>query len=104
MTALELLQQARSKIERGWTKGWFARDENDMRVDIGSGLACKFCLSGALYVEVGDNSWVSARRHILDNLRGPHQNFVSFNDDPYTTKEDVLNLLDRAIESAKTEV
>jgi len=105
MTPIELLQRARTKIEGGWIKGWFARDKKGKRVSVGDSAACNFCLSGALY---DDKNWlpeveVTSRRYLVRSLPKDYDNIVGFNDDPKTTKQMVLDLIDEAIAIAENE-
>ncbi len=105
MTAIELLKQARIKIERGWTKGWFARDENGLRVHTDDPRASCFCLSGAMYIKVCSSAELLRARILLKSvLPDGFSNIVQFNDNCNTTKENVLNLIDRAIESGRMAV
>jgi hypothetical protein len=102
MNAIELLQQAKVRIERGWTQGWFARDSNGSRVEIGSDRATCFCISGAIYNKGTDILELVKARYFLSRvLPRRFDNIVEFNDNESTTKEDVINLLDKAIEYGK---
>lgn len=98
MNAIELLQLARTRIEAGWTQGWFARDQYNMRVQVYDENATCFCLAGALC-----NTWCRQEEHhksiaLLRSVLGTkYENIVQFNDSSSTTKEDVLKLIDAAI-------
>jgi hypothetical protein len=99
VNAVELLQQARSKIEKDWTQGWFARDANNMRVQVDSDKATCFCLSGAMFSEeITSFEQVKARQLLSMVLPDWCNNIVEFNDCANTSKQDVINLIDKAID------
>lgn len=99
-------------LEKGWTKGNFAEDEN--------GYACKpqeaacFCLAGAMHVAGTPtlDSWLAQNLHgkagmfAINRLAQYYRNYESwykspglvvFNDATETTLEDIIGLLDFAI-------
>lgn len=102
----EQLKEIRKLIENpeNWTKRFYARDKFDREVYDVSEEACKWCLLGAI------NRIMRSKENyknylvvilILENaIRSitNHYNIVKFNDDPKTTHEDILNLLDKCIE------
>jgi hypothetical protein len=102
---------ARGFIERGWTRGWFARTENGKRADALYPTATCWCVMGALQraidysVEDDDYSEYtkraalrySALASILSKYTPRGRDLLGFNDSLETTKEDVLNLFDRAL-------
>lgn len=105
VTAQETLILAREKIVQGWTYLASARDERGLPLASGDGRAVSWCLWGALAaVHDGDqnnsvfNQAMNRVRAVLPEKyqRGRFPD-VDFNDDPQTTKEDVLRVLDRAI-------
>jgi hypothetical protein len=102
MNAIELLEKARDRIMNGWTQGWFARDSAGKRVEIEDENASCYCLSGSLFdKDTLPTELVKARMLLNSALPRQYDNIVQFNDDRHTQKEDVINLLDKAIESGK---
>lgn len=92
------LQKMRKVLEKpeAWCKRAPALNYLDNVVDPQSPLACRFCLDGALRRVTRVHEIRADVRIYLDRqLNG--RGFISFNDDDYTTHEDVLNFLDRAI-------
>ena len=45
--ALEVVQRAKSLLQKGWIKGAWARDHNKKHVDPWDESACEFCVEGA---------------------------------------------------------
>lgn len=105
MTTLETLQAARSLIAKGWIKGDAACTIDGTPVVPWDDNAVAFCTAGAL-VAVDRTSGFSgvygtyvrpyARQALTEALNGKLE-LTDFNDDPETTKKDVLALYDRAI-------
>lgn len=91
---LYVLQEARKTIaEKGWIQGKFHGDNGE------------FCLSGAINrvlpmdIDLSDIHY-EQRIHDVIGTR----NFVRWNDNPSRTKEEVLEMLDKAIELEKVHV
>jgi hypothetical protein len=98
-----VLTQARSMVENGWAKGHYT-----------DGLGA-YCLAGAINIAAGEMSDLNgaivythcplavkklaldARVHVSECLPSPFISIPQFNDDTYTTREDVLAVLDKAI-------
>ncbi len=103
MTTKDLLIAGRARIERGWCQGTYARDDDGVQVyaeDLDyPGLS--FCALGAIGEQISrcEGAALILANHIPKDRRYPlNARSVSwFNDDPSTTKEDVLALYDRAI-------
>jgi len=96
MKTSEVLRLMRAKIESGWTQRWFARTASGYGV---SGLfngATSWCLVGALQVAT-NNRTPESIGYVNELIGNP---WCSWNDDPSRTKEDVLAMLDQAIEAA----
>lgn len=106
---LKTLESARKIIEENnHVKNSYAKDSEGNPVPYCSESASCFCVSGAiqraLYNAEGNHNWsgqdfvqaMSAlREHLPDDLSG----VVDYNDLSTTTKEDILTLFDKAIES-----
>lgn len=114
MNKVEVLTQARALIEKpeNWIKGAYFYDPEDSEVDFVSAKC--FCTLGA----VGATLVEDPRLYIMDKeimrllaraVQAPgasdtdESTVIAFNDDPFTTHEDVLGMFDRAIELAKEE-
>lgn len=93
-------------IDKGWTQGSFAKDTNGMPVHHYRDTAVCFCLAGAVrrandgvsgnFTEVADI--------LADLIPDVYEGEVAcFNDDESTTKDDVLAVLDKAIEVAQSD-
>ena len=101
MKTKQILQEAHSLIEKGWTQKVFALDTNGKEIDPMSPGARCWCASGAVWKVVGNDAaeaYTSACS-ILDNLVCSNFNNVTeFNDCPETTQSDVLHIFEKAIE------
>ena len=97
MTNKEVLQEARKFVEKGWTQGVFARDKEGNTVESKDPRACKWNAMGALIAAnpQGLYRWLELCS-IFHSLTDKSLSFA-FNDEPETTKEDVLALYDKAI-------
>jgi hypothetical protein len=79
---------------KSWTQGAYARDKRGASVGSHHPQAISWCLSGATYK-------IGAPYITQDSIRrsiGPH-GIAKFNDHPDRTHQDILNLLDKAIEA-----
>lgn len=84
--------------EKGWTQGALARDKDGEKTEWHLETACSFCLRGALVVasrQHGTQAQMSARSRLEMALDVPGDT-VSFNDAPGRTREEVLDLIERA--------
>lgn len=105
-TATEVLQAARWILENvGWCQGSYYKDKNGSVVGLSArynpeNVACA-CALGSIYLVEADDP------HSIDNAitalaeASKLDSIADFNDDPVRTKEEVLNLFDRAIEGVK---
>lgn len=104
MLPLEILQEARKKLEAGWCQGRSLRVKGNDQVE--------YCLSGAIYYSLPSTLLLSidAQHRLLLVVLGllvranPELEtyyFPTWNDDPQRTKEQVLQVVDRAIAYAK---
>jgi hypothetical protein len=98
MTAAEVLRAARARVEQGWTRGGCAVDRNGDPVGATNDTAVCWCAFGAIMATdlgVAGADAVAAFGRVISG------NIVAFNDDPSTTKEDVLAAFDKAIALAE---
>lgn len=109
---IEILDEmARLLTEKGWTQGVFARTQGGAPTDCRSDTACSFCLRGALKGATADlpyNDGTEANyrlhralgevlpRESLGAYLDGHVDIISFNDTPGRTREEVLDLIERA--------
>ena len=94
-TQIEPWDVAIAKIEQGWCQGYSAVDKEGTHVSPSDPRACAFCAIGALAAALPDsyqeNEQMSWRlRRIMRNKMGKDLLITEWNDDPATTKEDVL--------------
>lgn len=76
------------------TKGQHARDKNGDGVSFGSEHAISYCMMGALFKCFGNEAYLMKHK-LFTKLPGV-RSIVEFNDNPYTSYEDVINLLKSA--------
>ena len=98
---LEILEIARSRVAKGWTKGPWATDIDGRSVSPKSRNACIWCAMGAVeassrcYAEYG---WARDELNREAKMTGIGiGTMVSFNEDERTTKEMVLSIFDIVI-------
>lgn len=101
MKTVTVLKKSRALLDKGWTQGWFAKDENGCHVDYGAHNATYFCIAGAVYRTVGVAT-APGSSDAMDALTAvaPAQykfSLSQYNDAPRRTKAQVLGLFDRAI-------
>lgn len=108
-TTKDHLIAARKLVEANWCKGASAKDKSGRPVIASNPAAASFCLIGAIEkvtspYEVDGTRDVShvVEEVLRDRLRTEIGTglIAPFNDHPKTTKDDVLALLDRTIETA----
>lgn len=101
-TAKQILEEARTLVEKGWCQRDYARTAAGNGVCWDSLLACKFCSSGAL-IRVGHQSrthglvppFLKAQAAFLQVIESP--DIALWNDAPGRTQADVLAAFDKAI-------
>lgn len=103
MKQLDRLVLARKKIEQGWCKGSYAKDSQGNKVVETSPDAVSWCAIGAMHSTDPGAFFPITKDHPLCMASRGFRNITYFNDDPRTTKQDVLDLFDRAIKIAKNE-
>lgn len=93
--ALKVIEDAADLIKAGWCKGV----SHQVRV-----TGHQYCLVGAL-CQASEGKGIAvdrvARTAAWAELKGGWETLPQFNDDPETTKQDVLDLLDRAAASMR---
>lgn len=102
MNKLERLQALRKILERpeSWCQGSFAQDENGKTVDSTNKRACKYCLAGGIRsLQLNDVEFLEIRNELSIHLM--NTSLVDWNDDTSRKHTEVLELLDKAIESTK---
>jgi hypothetical protein len=99
MTTLETLKAARQTLTplEAWTKGDNARDQDGARVDPQDPRATCWCLIGAIAMQGHYSSVASYEIRQTLVKDGRCDSIAAFNDDPDTTHDDVLGLLDKTI-------
>lgn len=102
-----LLRQALEEVRRhledpsSWTQKAFARDEHGSITNSKDPKATCFCLSAVISRTVSSEDLKTEVRRVLqdsiyDITRGKHVSIVQFNDDPHTTHDKVMRLLEHA--------
>ena len=99
----EVLRKARGYIERGWTRGIFARGPDGAGVSPVDASATCWCSIGAIVAASNYDMTVCASAS--DVLRGVIQggNIARWNDDPERTQADVIAVFDKGIAAAERE-
>lgn len=102
METLDVLVRARAEVEAGWCKS--------MAVDYGGNV----CALGAIETALGASKYThtlvahydtsGARLALTKALPAGYSSVPQFNDDPHTTKADVLALFSRAINAEAVKV
>ena len=95
----ELYNKAADMIERGWTTGAFARDEQGCSVYLRDHCATSWCLSGALWLVVTENAAPGCMASTLSRLSdglGLGEPISQWNDRPDRTGGQVEALLRNA--------
>ncbi len=103
MTPKEVLIRGKERLERGWCQGASARDASGNKSDPESPNAASFCVFGAMHEREGPYASDRAReliRRVLGAKLGDGA-IAIYNDTPGRTKEEVLALVDKAINLAK---
>jgi hypothetical protein len=103
-TPLEVLVRARERLSRpeNWIKGGYAKDLGGNSVCSDSYSAVCWCIFGAIGEDTFEGN-EEVIHHTLKTLT-PAYSVLDFNDDPNTTYEDVIRVLDKAIAiTAETE-
>lgn len=100
MKPSELLKKAKAKIEQGWCQHYSAMTKELLPAPPSCDVAVKWCSLGAINAVA--QSWeeeLFARRYL--NGVVPGGAIAVFNDNPFTTKKDVIAKFDEAIKFAE---
>lgn len=84
-----------------WTKNYDARDKNGEIVRFCDDSAVCWCLSGALAKIFADDEMMEKAADIINNHVSGDGSYWDWNDLKTTTHEQVMQVLDAAIEEAK---
>ena len=108
MNSVEILEGAIETIKSGWTQGQLAVDSDGKEVDPTSSAAVQWCILGSLrkaaqidgdtWKDIAASSkyfpaWAQAKETLYNILGGP---LSDWNDEEYRTREDILQLLEKA--------
>ena len=105
----EILERAHELIEQGWTKLASARDAHGTLCSAHDPRATCWCLTGAIrraaYDTPGASTSHTAETLLLETIPtldayNDGMTLAGFNDNPYTTRDDILQALTKAIEHA----
>ena len=102
MTTKEILIQARGLVEQGWTQGAFARDVDNNPINALDTDACSWCVKGAMRCVIGytiSEAIDICEKLLYKSISSQFSSVSQFNDYAGTTKSDVIELFDKAIES-----
>ena len=103
-TVLDVLMEGRAKVMKGWCQGSSAQNDANEALQVYSPAATQWCIVGAVNSSSPDNmgTWLLALEVLRSvNHIDPIRGIVHWNDDPKTTKRDVLDAFDKAIASMK---
>lgn len=103
MTTLEVLQGMRSRLATGWTQYAVARNRFGVRVASSSSEACSWCIMGAASATTRNADERSSAYTRLYQSGIRLLTVGEWNDIPGRTQEEVLALIDSAIERVKGE-
>lgn len=103
---LKVLVNTRCLIMVGWTQGSSARDSLGRRVDVLSKDARCYCLTGAVIrscysgdIPPDSRLEVVTLQYLIEAIPFSHsRDIITWNDIPWRTKEQVIQVIDRAIE------
>lgn len=107
---VKVLERAKELLnEKGWCQGDLAKGAHGESVDLLDPRAASFCLVGAIRCQRETTSMdarLSAGIHlanVVGCLRGDWLTVPDYNDAPGRTKEEIMEVLSKAIELAKQE-
>lgn len=111
MDTKDYLLKARDLLTKGWCQKAFARDGLGRFSSVKAGSACSYCLVGALEKidapqEVAIFIFQNAPESVFTAWHRRREGWLTtfltqYNDAPTTTKEDILALIDTALENLK---
>jgi len=96
-----ILKKARELISDPdrWTKGEMARTMFGASVSANDSKATCWCVMGAIHHETKDDPFLAGSVYQMVRAQLQGRSVSEFNDDPNTTHEAVMTLLDKAIAS-----
>ena len=104
MRLLDNIKKVRDVLsdESKWTQGRYAVDKDNVFIATTHSAACKWCLTGAIWRVARD---MKEQNEIVDYLKHKinYRRLSEFNDAEDTKYQDIVNLLDTAIESISVE-
>lgn len=107
---LKVLKKMRSLIQKGWTKGAYARDKRNKDVAPTSKSARKWCIMGAYTKAYSLANTYVPYETVLGKLdkamtkrRTRHLVLAQYND-AQKNKKPIINLIDKSIDSLKKEI
>lgn len=107
-SVIESLEAIRAHITKGWVKKAWAVDADGNKCDVSDKRAVAFCLLGAFYGVKPEGKTHSVvighiRKVILERTENKIRGLMNFNDHHCESQEQMLSVLDQAIENAKKE-
>lgn len=105
ITSADVLKRMRAILQKGWTKGYYARGKSGRIVEPDSKAAVRYCLTGARLRATIDLKCEHVienrvRRLIIECLPQRNVNVEAFNDALGTKKSDVMAVVNCAIQKA----
>jgi len=101
MTKREIYYNAIERVKRGWTQGAASRGPSGLTTNPTNSEAVCWCLTGAIDAEPqatgGEKVGAMIKLDALARKAG-YESAVEFNDFDTTTKQDVLELLEKAVD------
>lgn len=97
---LQILTNTKARINSGWCQNYWAKDEKGHCCSYENPNACSFCINGAVLKSrtSPDIDVYDVFRHIRRAGNIPSMGIPLWNDNPNRTKEEVIALLDKAIQ------
>lgn len=113
--AIEVLETAKNYIKQGWTQGTLARNNGGNSAVVSSYDACSFCIMGATFKALEYSQWskdleIFVFRSLCDTVLIHYEdefgyfNLAPWNDKESRTKEEVIEAINKTIETLKKEV
>ena len=102
-----ILKRSKHLIKKGWCQKSYARDKDGKPISFLSKKAVSFCLSGAISRAASDLPSATIYRTlnlVRANMRVVNDGgelFVAINDNPFATKEKIIDLLTKTQKALK---
>ena len=102
MSIVQSLIDTKSKLQAGWTQLTYARNKEGEAVPVRAPDACSFCIMGAMRA-AGAWDHYEAFCFVREAIgeTGVQGTIPEFNDRPEATQDEVVAVIDRAIEIAQ---